>query len=258
MVLFASDLDNTLIYSYKRVEGNPVWVEYKDGKQLSYMTEPAFALLQGIYDYAEFVPVTTRSLEQYQRISFFPDKAPHYALCSNGGILLKDGIPEAEWAEETQQLIAGALGELEKAIAVLKRDPDVVFEVRRVDDIFVFTKTADIVRSTQRLQAELDLEQVFIDAVGQKIYVFPKVLDKGLALNRLKKRLHPKMTVTAGDSTFDVPLLAQADEAFVPYNSPLAKMLPDTLRCHTARRQGAQYAEEILESVRQLGRIHKV
>ena len=46
MVLFVSDLDNTLIYSYKREIGKKkICVELYEGKEISFMTENSYRLL---------------------------------------------------------------------------------------------------------------------------------------------------------------------------------------------------------------------
>jgi hydroxymethylpyrimidine pyrophosphatase-like HAD family hydrolase len=67
-VLFASDLDNTLIHSYRVAEGRDICVETRDGKKLSFMSPEAHGILKDIAAKCTFVPVTTRSLEQYRRL----------------------------------------------------------------------------------------------------------------------------------------------------------------------------------------------
>lgn len=47
-------------------------METKEGKALSYMTPKAYELLQQLKDHLTLVPLTTRSLEQYQRIQLWP------------------------------------------------------------------------------------------------------------------------------------------------------------------------------------------
>ena len=71
MIYFCSDLDNTLIYSYRHDIGNEkVLVETKEGKELSYMTKVSYELLKQVSQKKELIPLTTRSLEQYSRIDF--------------------------------------------------------------------------------------------------------------------------------------------------------------------------------------------
>jgi len=261
--LFVSDLDNTLIYSYKRDIGpQKRLVEVKEGKELSFMTEYSCRLLCQIADRCCFVPATTRSLEQYGRIRFFIGTAgspsaegdggeaggsgrrerklrsaaedgeavgdsgcgertlfpaaPEYALVSNGGNLLRRGVPDNQWYEDSLRLCAPAEECLKEAERLLAADPRVNFDVRRVDGLFVFTKSDDPQGTMAGLRAGLDSGNVRILNNGSKIYVLPGALDKGTALLRLRKLLGAELVLAAGDSEFDVPLLLAADEAWMP------------------------------------------
>ncbi len=223
MDLFVSDLDNTLIYSYKRDIGpQKRLVEVKEGKELSFMTEYSCRLLCQIADRCCFVPATTRSLEQYGRIRFFigtagsPSAEPEYALVSNGGNLLRGGVPDRQWYEDSLRLCAPAEESLKEAERLLAADPRVNFDVRRVDGLFVFTKSGDPQGTMAGLRAGLDGGNMRILNNGSKIYVLPGALDKGTALLRLRKLLGAELVLAAGDSEFDVPLLLAADEAWMP------------------------------------------
>lgn len=215
MIVFASDLDNTLIFSYKKknqCQQKMICVEKKEGKELSYMTQKAYNTLQKLYQKIIFVPITTRSIEQYQRIQFF-DKI-EYVLTTNGGILLKNNNIDKIWLEETKKLILPSEKELQKAIYLLKKDNNICFEIRIVDDIFVYTKSLHPQKTANNIIQKLDLNQIFVDTNGEKIYVFPKILNKGFALKRLKNLLHCKKIFSAGDSRFDISMLQQSDVAF--------------------------------------------
>ena len=61
-------------------------VEVYNGKEISFMTEKAIALLRELSEEMMFVPVTTRTVEQYNRVSLFREEIrPTYAITSNGG-----------------------------------------------------------------------------------------------------------------------------------------------------------------------------
>ena len=49
-ILFACDIDNTLIHSYKYRRSGDICVEWIDGKEQAYMTKTAFQLLNEIWD----------------------------------------------------------------------------------------------------------------------------------------------------------------------------------------------------------------
>lgn len=218
MIYFCSDLDNTLIYSYRRDIGDEkILVETKEGKELSYMSKVSYELLQEVTKKVELVPLTTRSLEQYNRINFGNQVKIKYALVANGGILLENNKINEAWFRTSKEMISSSEEEMEKGIQLLKKDKNVCFEIRKVDEMCVFTKSDNVEETIQRLKEELDEETVYISAVGVKVYIFPKVLDKGSALKRFRDYVGKEHHfVSAGDSCFDVPMLLAADTSFCP------------------------------------------
>ncbi|WP_312653123.1 HAD hydrolase family protein [Aminipila sp.] len=218
MKIFCSDLDNTLIYSYKHDIGkDKVLVECMGGKELSYMTTSAHNLLIDIASDKMFVPITTRSLAQYSRIDFGRDISIKYALVSNGGILLEEGKINEEWLAESRKIAKDAEEELEKGIQLLKNDPNVYFEVKKADDLFIFTKSNDSYKTIEQLKLSLNTEKVYIDKNGVKVYIFPKILDKGSSIQRLRNYISGDYTfISAGDSKFDIPMIEKADIGICP------------------------------------------
>lgn len=90
-MVFHSDLDNTMIYSYKHDIGNEKrCVEIYQGREISYVTDRTHELLRQVQDRVLFVPTTTRTTEQYRRIDLGIGPV-RYALTCNGGVLLVDG-----------------------------------------------------------------------------------------------------------------------------------------------------------------------
>ncbi len=249
MILFASDLDNTLIFSYKRAAEDALCVEFLDDKPLSFMTPWAYQTLQNIASKVIFVPITTRSLKQYNRIRLLDNKVPHYALVSNGGILLIDGQMDEYWYETSKQQIRDCMDELHKAMEILRTDKNVTLEPRFVDELFVFTKTSNTSETVKLLKQVLDLAKVTIELNEQKLYVLPKMLNKGEALRRLKKEIESDLVICGGDSYFDVPMLLEADVGIIPKENGIKDFL--TMHSHiiTAKEEGMVFSEEILKTV---------
>ena len=97
MIIFNTDLDKTLIYSYKHDIGNDkLCAEIYQGRQVSFVTRRTAELLKRVNETVLLVPTTTRTLEQYVRIDLGIG-TPHYALVCNGGILLTDGEEDSGW-----------------------------------------------------------------------------------------------------------------------------------------------------------------
>lgn len=216
MILFHSDLDNTLIYSYKHDIGpDKKCVEIYQDKEISFMTTESFEILKRIQSKILFVPTTTRTIEQYRRIRFDID-IPQYALVCNGGILLKDGMIDLDWYQETLNIISDAREEVEKSIGLLEKDENRYFEIRYIEQLFVFTKTSEPTVTIEYLSSILDKNKVDIFNNGDKIYVIPKELNKGTGILRLKKKLSANKIIAAGDSEFDISMLKASDIGFCP------------------------------------------
>lgn len=224
MVMFCSDLDNTLIYSSRHLsdmqrntEIEKLCVEKIGDREVSYITRQTLWQLNDLQKKVLFVPVTTRSIEQYRRIHLpMPVKTPSYALVCNGGVLLKDGESDAQWYRESVEMMEESREELDKGQVILEEDRDRILEVRRIEDLFLFTKSELPERATKRLKAELNQEKTEVFSLGSKVYVLPKALNKGRAVERLKKKLKADCVFAAGDSMFDLPMLETADFSAAP------------------------------------------
>ena len=216
MVLFGVDLDNTLIYSYRHEIGEKKrCVEKYRGKDASFMTDRTWELLREVSRKILVVPVTARSVEQYERVDLGMGRFP-YALTCNGGVLLTEGREETGWYEEWLERIRESRGELEKAEKIMESDPCRCFEVRKVRELFLFTKSGDIGASVNRLRERMDGSLAEVFGSGGKVYVMPKELTKGNALLRLRGRLKAETVMAAGDSALDIPMLRCADAAIAP------------------------------------------
>ena len=135
MTIFTTDLDNTLIYSYKHDIGKyKLCAEIYQGREVSFITTDTYRMLNQVRQKIAVVPVTTRTIEQYERIDLGMGKLP-YALVCNGGILLKDGKEDAEWYRDTLEMISESSGEIQKAVHALENDENVCFEVRYIREL---------------------------------------------------------------------------------------------------------------------------
>ena len=118
MAVFFSDLDNTIIYSYKHDIGeDKVGVELYNDRIISFMTGKSYELLKEADRRLLFVPVTTRTPEQYARIDL--GVKPQYALVCNGGMLLKGGVRDEEWYRDSLKMISASEAEMKKAYGLM-------------------------------------------------------------------------------------------------------------------------------------------
>ncbi len=135
----AVDLDRTLIYSTSAAggtEGLQV-VEHLDGAPLSHATPASWELLAELARRAVLVPVTTRTVAQYERVRL--PVVPRYALCGNGGVLLADGVRDPDWNAWAAATAAEAapLAELLAPLEAVAAEPW-VRTVRSAEDLFCY------------------------------------------------------------------------------------------------------------------------
>ena len=210
-----SDLDGTLIFSAARKQVGDIVIELKDGREISCVTARQAELFPKL---GNVIPVTTRSVEQYRRIEFARcGFLPKYVLCANGGILLVDGEPDAEWSKRSQEIYRECEAELARFRELMESDPRRSFEIRLVDGLFLFTKSAEP-SETLRYLGEGELCESFF--TGEKVYVVPRKLNKGAAVKRLAERLELSEFAAAGDSLMDLPMLNAAHTAIFTDNIP--------------------------------------
>ncbi|MCB5180982.1 HAD family hydrolase [Streptomyces antimicrobicus] len=235
-VLVASDLDRTLIYSSAALAltmPDPVaprllCVEIHEGRPLSFMTETAAALLAELAAAPSvvFVPTTTRTRKQYQRIRFPGPPAP-YAICANGGQLLVDGVPDRDWRRTVTARLAAECAPLEDVHQHLlaSADPAWVRKTRVADDLFTYlvVERAQVPDEWIKTLTEwAEARGWTVSLQGRKIYAVPRPLTKSAAVREVARRTGALATLAAGDSLLDADLLLAADEGWRPGHGELA------------------------------------
>lgn len=261
MIVFHTDLDNTLIYSYKHDIGRDKrCVEVYHGQELSFVTQGTHRLLHKLSEWKQqvlIVPTTTRTTEQYLRIDLGVGGFP-YALVCNGGVLLAAGTDDdiaagnavvredKKWYRDSLEMIQDSMGELRRAMKLLDQEPRRTFELRFIRDLFVFTKCKDSGTVVGDLKKVLDAEVVDVFSKGAKVYVVPRVLSKGNAVSRFRKYIGAGYVIAAGDGEFDVSMLEAADLGLAPAELVQRCQFPEKVRALPAERH---YAEAVLSTV---------
>ncbi|QTA85704.1 HAD family hydrolase [Desulfonema magnum] len=227
MMMFASDLDRTLIYSQKMIDASEEQpdeirvAETKNGEVITYITEKTIHLLKQVSERAMFVPVTTRTTEQYSRIDVIcKDIMPKYAVTGNGGNILMQGKADMAWHElikgkiENECLSIGdALNEFEK----IKSDQWVKMS-RVADELFFYcvVHTAQVPKDEVCGYSEyLEENNWRIALHGRKLYFIPNCVNKRDAVAHLAEQegLTTKI-ISAGDSVLDLDM-AEISNLFI-------------------------------------------
>ncbi|AUG57522.1 MAG TPA: hypothetical protein DCE02_02415 [Ruminiclostridium sp.] len=265
-MLFASDLDRTLIYSkrfLKNYKNNPVLIEKKEDKEISYMTEASINILKKIADRVLFVPVTTRTIEQYKRISLLKNIIiPEYAIVSNGGNILINGETDSYWAKIISFKIKSECISSKKVLERFNeiKNSEWVYKERQADNLFYYFI---IDKDNIPLDEINDFKKWIlkygwnISIQGRKLYLVPEFINKSSALNYIKNKTGKKIIIASGDSILDLPMLKYADIAFCPshgeiYNSYKKGSLKVPKHITFTDSQGLPASEEILKEVERL------
>ena len=232
--LVASDLDRTLIYSAAALAltmpdaqaPRLLSVEVHESKPLSYLTETAAGLLAELGDTADFVPTTTRTRKQYERIQL-PGPAPKYAICANGGHLLVDGVSDPEWHARVTERLARECAPLDEVRAYMETtsDPAWVRKHRVAEDLFAYVVVERELLPedwVKELAVWAENRGWTVSLQGRKIYAVPKPLTKSAAMREVARRTGASLTLAAGDSLLDADLLLAADRGWRPGHGELA------------------------------------
>ena len=218
MTYFFSDLDNTLVYSHRTLlPGKRIAVEYLNDHIQSYMTKKT-------YDYFSktnevfLVPITTRTCEQYARLSeTFAEFGCRYALVCNGGILLDNKEIDSEWISETKRIAGEELSDLKEASGLFLRFFPTE-SIHYANDIMLYAKTDTPALDAAKLTSILNRKSLNIYYDSRKVYCIPASIDKGIAMKRFSNRMGISRTIAAGDSIPDIPMLGGSDVPILPYN----------------------------------------
>lgn len=187
MPLFATALDNTLIFSKGFVKNEDVIaVEYKDNKELSYMTKQAFDYLNSLNEEITIVPISSRSLEEFKQLTFY--SMFEHAILSNGLVILYKGLVEdGNWQyiiqKEFEKMdLVNVESLLYNCSSLFKSN----FELR---DYYYYAE----VKEHQEIMA-LKLLRPFLHkdwncfVQNNKLYIVPKIVTKENALKFLTKK----------------------------------------------------------------------
>ncbi|GAA4683477.1 HAD family hydrolase [Frondihabitans cladoniiphilus] len=257
-ILFASDLDRTLIYSARAF-----WLETRDedapaiavaeiyqGAPLSYLTRASETLLLGLRARATFVPVTTRTVAQYRRVRL-PGGTPEWAVTTNGGVLLHHGEPDEAWSASVRRRTAERSAPLPEVLALLSA-PALAAWILRTHDaeglfLYAIVSRDDVVDAelTELTTACADRGWT-VSLQGRKLYCVPRTIDKASAVDEVRRRVGASAVVAAGDSLLDRSMLEQATVALRPAHGELHDVAFEASNLTVTVSRGILAGEELL------------
>jgi len=235
-MIFASDLDRTLMYSSRAIEelGEPKEsslkpVEQKDGRWVGYMTETAYHKLKELSLQSLFVPVTTRTTEQFNRFVIFEQEIPiKYAITSNGATILYRGVPLEEWSNHIHNRMHTESVTQAELSACMQREGFHFDGVMKHAENLFFYYILNCLPTASEKDSINDFAAKYgwrISLQGRKLYFIPQAISKGSALEYICNHEGVEAIAGAGDSVLDWDFLQNCQYRFVPNHGELAKEL---------------------------------
>jgi hypothetical protein len=256
-VIVASDLDRTLFFSKRALTefGLPEKtvlkpIEIKDGSPVGYMTEPSYFSLLELCRQCTFIPVTTRTTEQFYRFTLFNgNMSPTYAITANGANIIYKGKLSTEWNDDISKKLRKETAVQGELLSLLKKEGfRLEGEIRLAENLF-FYYILDNLPSVDERNAIVYFSSRNgwrVSLQGRKLYFIPKAISKGAALSFICNREGKEAFAGAGDSVLDWDFLQNCSYRYVPRHGELAKaggMHDFTL----TQNSGAAAGEEILQ-----------
>ncbi|KON87510.1 hypothetical protein AF332_12175 [Sporosarcina globispora] len=257
MRMFASDLDRTLIYSNKALDDfgqsaeSLIGVERKDDKEIAFMTSKALKMLKEISAQMLFVPVTTRTFEQYQRIFIFQESFNFpYAVTSNGANIHYNGTSMEEWSCIVRKRLKAECALLEE---MMERSQgfELKGKIKTAENLFFYYILEEKLTAAAK-EDIIRLAESFgwrISHQGRKLYFIPNPICKGEAVKFIKDREGINKVFGAGDSVLDHDFLKICDYPYVPNHGELAANKSLSHPYLISNNAGAEAGEEILNDI---------
>lgn len=216
MAYLFTDMDNTLIHSYRHpIEEPIVWIEQLDGKNHSYMTRRTYHFLKKLSSMT-VIPVTTRCPVQFSRLQpLLNDFGWRYSLVCNGAILLDNEKEDGQWSDESRKIAKDIQSEYNRALKAAENSFPADSVISDVPYMF-YIRTTEPVTVSAWLRCIIDNVALAIHYDSKRVYCMPEALSKGAAVKRYRERFGDAACIAAGDSDFDISMLNEADIAIFP------------------------------------------
>lgn len=268
---FFSDMDKTLVFSNRSAEFHKFDIEENVLVAERYKNEPSgFIPLRAVETLANwaqdnsFIPVTTRSVEQFSRLTWVnkvwerTSYDNRYALVANGGILLDHGEVVPEYSKMIKDSIERPLESVKEKLNDIYRRVESIERLLYVDDLFALFLIHPKAFSDRMLES---ITQEFAEIgwvaslQGKKLYLIPESVSKERGAKYVMDHLLSEWKVAAaGDSLLDAGMLEIADYAFRPPHGELESagytFTSDVVRLPNS---GIQAAQDLIDELIKLG-----
>lgn len=261
-MIFASDLDRTLIYTKKHFENIDInkirLVEIYNGKEIAFMTNDAVKELKILSKEVYFVPVTTRTVDQYRRINIFQEEIiPNFAITSNGGNVLIGDKVDREWKNIVKSKLNNECSSFDDVIFKFNKISSDKWIISKniADELFyhfMIDENNISLEEMNFLTMELKKENWDVFLHGRKLYLIPCCVNKWDAVEYVKNKIGIDSVAASGDSMMDLCMLQNADYSISPSHGEINQKLKKKDFIKFTEKTGILAGEEIISKVRLL------
>lgn len=216
--MFYSDLDSTLIFSRRYLPAEiPISCsDYKDGIPICYIANNTNEILQDLLKRNQFVPVTSRNLRQYLRISCFSPEEVEWAVISSGETVLhygKEYLPYSKLIHVPFDVLTVIEERLNKFNFVFRKMSKYTYLVEEKQNEHILERVEELNSIVNDL--EFQALKTKLDSQNPQILISPISFSKGYAVDFIKKQCEDKQVIVSGDSAPDLSMLEIADFGIV-------------------------------------------
>lgn len=254
-----SDLDQTMIYSQKQLHKHhdstisSLVVEDYRNAPLSYMSLKTWKFLSMNSSVKfRFVPITTRSIHQFQRLSL-PDINFSDAVYNNGADIFIDGKKDNQWTEKIVDTLNSYTHSPKNLLKKSIKHIDSLSYVKKiniVDNLFFYFVTDSYEnKNLKNILEGFVGDDYVISQQGFKTYVVPKCLNKGSAIKHIIDYYGDVLSFACGDSILDVDMSTYVDYFMQPrHGEGIGYGKPSFITSSS----GLKASDEILEYIIQI------
>ena len=234
-IIFFSDIDDTLIYSKRKIDFTKdivIGAYDKNNQPYSYFYKETKLLIDLLINAGIiFIPNTARNLESYKRTVFYKDNKIRYAILNFGATILVDNKIDKEWNNHIINLYKDI--DLNHILDDIQQYFSFNIDIKIVDNYYIsihnryFKGEKNIYLQIHAIVKKFIKHKPFDIYINtDSVAIFPNFIGKEKATQFLISKLNPNLIIGAGDSKSDINFINLSDLAIFPTKSNILQDLP--------------------------------
>jgi len=239
-IIFFSDLDNTLIYSKRKClnkekEYIPIAIN-KKGENHSFIEKGTQDFINILMESnkIEFIPTTVRNLNSYNRSKFSKNSKINFAIINFGRTILYKNKILNEYEKYMKKLYKNIkLDNLYiKVSNFILENISKEMEIKIIENSYInisYNKLEEDEKFNnffkKTIKEQFLTKEYYLHHNDTSFAILPIFLNKQTAVEFIIKKLHPSMTIGAGDNKSDINFLKITDFMLIPNKSQISEVI---------------------------------